>query len=230
MILSRFAHVCLLTILTGSLLPRAHADSDVLIVGDSIMQAVSRSLERELNRVAGLRATSYTAIGSGLARLDLFDWHKQLASLVEERKPGVVLIMMGANDNQPMRTDTGVVQFGTPEWKAEYGRRVGMAMDIMLQRGVSAVHWIELPDMRDARLQEDVTSMNAIVQAEANKRTAVTYQTSREILSRKPGEYSPYVVQPNGMPLDIRANDGIHLNRSGADHLTKALVPRIWKN
>jgi hypothetical protein len=220
--------ILIMGLLAGASAPQTHADSDVLIVGDSIMQAVSRSLERALNKEAGLNATSYTAIGSGLARLDLFDWHAQLATLMNERKPETVVIMMGANDNQPMRTENGIIRFGEPGWNEEYARRAGEAMDIMIRGGATAIYWIELPDMREERLQLDVTVINDVVKSEAEKRDEVTFQTSRGILSRKAGEYSPYIIQPNGMPLDIRSNDGVHLNRKGADHLVQALIKQIW--
>lgn len=205
------------------------APTRILIVGDSIMQAVSRSLERQLGRRPGFQAASYTHIGSGLARMDLFDWHEQISGLMEERRPELVLIMMGANDNQPMRVsgDT-ILRVGTDEWKQEYARRVGGAMEIMLSGGATQVHWLELPDMRDARLQEDVGMINQLVRAEAARRLGVTFQETRSLLSRTVGQYSPYVIQANGMPLDIRSGDGIHLNRQGADLLADHIVRRIW--
>lgn len=122
----------------------------VLILGDSIMQAVARSLERQLAGRPDIVAFSHTYIGTGLAQLDLYDWHERIQLLVAERNPDTVLIMMGANDNQPMRTDAGVTRPGEPAWEREYARRAGEAMDIMTRGGVSRIHWIELPDMRDA--------------------------------------------------------------------------------
>ena len=224
-----------LLISTGSMLAdpapaRGQSPStDVLIVGDSIMQAVSRSLERQLGRRTGFNAASYTHIGSGLARLDLFDWHEQIQTLMGQRRPGLVLVMMGANDNQPMRTNQGQqVQVGSREWEEEYARRAGKAMDIMLSGGARQIHWLELPDMRDSQLQRDVTTINRLVQTEADKRTQVTFQTTRSLLSRSAGQYSPYIIQSNGMPLDIRARDGVHLNRQGADFLAERIIDRIW--
>lgn len=205
----------------------AHANTHVLILGDSIMQAVARSLEREIGRRDGATAHAYTSIGTGLARMDLFDWHGQMEKLASEQKPAIVIIMMGANDNQPMRVEGDVIRPNEPGWAAEYARRAGEAMDIMIRGGAQKVVWVELPDMRDTRLQADVLMINGLVRQEAAKRPQVTFEESRGLLSRTPGTYSPYIIQANGMPLDIRAGDGIHLNRNGADLLAGHLISRI---
>lgn len=205
------------------------APKDVLVLGDSIMQAVARSFERQLGRHGGFQAASFTRIGSGLARLDVFDWHARIEQLAAERQPGLVLVMMGANDNQPMRTDGNeVVQTRTAAWEAEYAARIGRAMDILLEGGAAQIHWLELPDVRDAHLQQDIDTINQLIRAEAASRPAVTFQETRTVLSRTPGTYTAYVIQANGMPLNIRDRDGIHLNRAGADLLVTEMLARIW--
>lgn len=219
-------------LLSGNLnLAQGQSPQNILIMGDSIMQAVARSLERQISRQGGgVKANSYTHIGTGLARLDLFDWLAQIEQQVQTHQPDTVFIMMGANDNQPMQTSGGVVRPGDAAWEREYARRAGEAMDIMVRLGVRRIHWIELPDMREARLQNDVNTINRLVREEANKRQNVTFQESRSLLSRTPGEYSPYIIQANGMPLDIRAGDGIHLNRRGADFLAEQMIARTFGN
>lgn len=206
---------------------QAESGRRILLVGDSIMKAIARSLEREMADKEGVVVYSSVSISSGLARLDLFDWHTQIKTLVEEFKPDTVVIMMGANDNQPMKTLRNIVRFGTPEWAAEYGERVGKAMDLMIAGGVQRIFWLELPDMRDGRLQADVQVVNQIVAEQVRVRPAACYLEIRPWLSRTPGKFSPYIIQASGMPLEIRARDGIHLNRTGADFLAAKLVPLL---
>ncbi len=63
-------------VLTCSLLLTINADAaDVLIVGDSMMKAVARALKKECAKRT-LSTETLTSIGSGLARLDLLDWHQ----------------------------------------------------------------------------------------------------------------------------------------------------------
>lgn len=218
--------VGLLSVLTA----QAQETHTVLIMGDSIMRAVSRSLEREMTRVGGFTSFSLTSIGTGLARLDLYDWHEQMRKAVEEHKPDLVIIMMGANDNQAMHTGSQIVRPHTPEWDREYAKRVEKSIDILLQGGAREIHWVELPDMRDARLQADIERINQIVKDQCATHPSVIFEPVQALLSRKPGEYSPYVLQSNGMPLDIRSGDGVHLNRDGSDLLAKELVRRLTES
>jgi hypothetical protein len=209
---------------------RAEPARRVLIVGDSIMNLLARSMERALAGVPEIEATSFTSLGSGLARLDLFDWHGKIESLLREHRPDILVVMMGANDGQPMRTDAGVAAPDTPEWETEYARRVARVFDLAEAGGVKRVLWLELPDMREAKVQAHAERVNAIFRAEAARRPGVArFIETRPVLSREPGQFSLYILQRDGMPLEVRSRDGIHLNRQGADRLAEVIV-RLLKS
>lgn len=213
-------------LLTGA---TAHAGPKrVLIIGDSMMRIPAHSLERALSRVEGVETRSYTSLGSGLARLDVFDWMGKIDELTADFKPDITLVWFGTNDRQAIRTGDTVLQPTDPAWDDEYGRRVGQAMDKLLAKEGARVIWLELPDMREPKVAEDVTVINRIVKGEADKRKNVEFFPTRALLSRQPGTYSPYVIGPNGMPLQVRDADGVHLNRAGADRLADALVKHLF--
>lgn len=192
---------------------------NVLICGDSMMKAVSRSVVREMAKDPTIKIVDLVSIGTGLARLDLFDWHAQLQAGVAQ-KPVAAVLMMGANDNQPMKTADGtVVQQGTPAWSAEYGRRVGRAIEILQTGGVRTVIWLSLPDVRDKTLQKDVTEINRIVRQQTQAHPGATFVDTVPLFSPTPGTFSAYVIKKGGMPLQVRASDGVHLNPDGADML-----------
>ncbi len=224
----RFYLVLLAGWLLGGALAMAQP-SRVLILGDSMMRVTAHSTERQLGRMDGVESRAFTSLGSGLARLDIFDWMAKIDELVEEFKPEATLVWFGTNDRQALRTDDGVIQPGSDDWATEYGGRIGLAMDKLTALPGSRVLWLELPDMREARMQEDVDMINTIVQAEAEKRPAVTFFLTRPILSRRPGTYAPHVIGPTGMPLQIRDQDGVHLNRAGADRMAEAMTAELFK-
>lgn len=204
------------------------AKNGVLLLGDSMMKAISPALEQKFT-AAGWTVKSSTAIGTGLARLDLYDWMAQSATVAASAQADVAIIMMGANDNQPMRTDAGIVRHGSPEWQKEYSSRVARFVEALLKNGVKQVVWVELPAMRDDKLNTDVQGINAAARDAVTQCKQVWFET-RVILSKTPdGAYSAYVIQGNGMPLHIRAEDGIHLNRKGADWLGDRLLTAVQK-
>lgn len=202
----------------------ASAPQRVLILGDSMMRLLSHSLERELAKHPGVTATTFTSLGSGLARLDAFDWLGKMRSAMEETKADTVIVALGTNDKQALQMNGGgVFQPGDPTWAAEYARRVGAAMDILVRGGARQVIWMELPDMRVAKNQADAMEINAILRREAGTRAIRIFET-KSILSRKPGTFSPYLIGIDGMPLAVRDADGVHLSRAGADLMAAKLM------
>ena len=200
----------------------------VLIMGDSMMRLLSHSLERELAKHPGVTTTTFTSLGSGLARLDAFDWLGKMRSAMDEVKPDTVIVALGTNDKQALQADgSAVVQPGDPAWNTEYTRRVGAAMDILVRGGARQVFWMELPDMRVDRNQADAMEINAVFRQEAGMRPAIHIFETKSVLSRKPGTYSPYLIGRDGLPLAVRDADGVHLSRAGADLTAGKLTAAI---
>ncbi len=205
----------------------ADGSACVLICGDSVMKMLGMALERELAARPGVRVQTFTSIGSGLARLDLFDWPEQAASLIERERPDVVVVLIGSNDNQPMQTTAGMrLGDGTREWTDEYARRVGAFMDVLVAGNVKQALWLGLPDMREPNLQRHIEEANRIARAQIQARSRIAYFDTQRLLSREPGKFSSYVLGKNGMPIHVRAQDGIHLQRAGAEMLAREIV--VW--
>ena len=198
----------------------------VLLLGDSIMVQLGRSIERELAGRPGYKVTSFPSLGTGLARMDLFDWLKKIEEMTQDGLTDYLVMMIGINDKQAMRTDVAILQPYDNAWGTEYARRVGKAMDIMIKNKVKHIFWIELPDMRDQKLQNDVLQINAIIKKEADMRPGVVFMPCKQVLSRKPGTYSNYILQNDGMPLPVR-DGGVHLNRAGADLLADFIIAHM---
>ena len=225
------AVACVLSLVPGW--GRAAEKAPVLMIGDSMMRLLGIAMEKEL-KIAGIQpAASFTSLGSGLARMDAFDWFAKVESLVKEQRPATVVVTLGANDRQALKDLTGrVVNFGTPEWDKEYALRVGRIMDELIKGGANRIIWLLLPDMKDPVHQEYAVSVNALVakeaSAEARKEKVVLFDM-RPLLSRKPGTFSLYMMSSNGEALTVRDVDGVHLSSVGAQRVAQAIVKTYWK-
>lgn len=222
--------LCVLSILCAAAWAQAEGTPPkrVLIIGDSMMRITAHALELELSKQPGVEARSFTSLGSGLARLDIFDWIAKINELVAEFKPDATIVWFGANDRQPMKTNGGVIRPGAPEWDVEYSRRVGEAMDLLAPADGTRVIWLELPNMREPSIQNDVNAINQLVAAETQKRTRVELMPTRTLLGRKVDAYSPYIIGERGMPVQVRDNDGVHLSRPGADLLAAHIAQHLY--
>ena len=93
-----------------SLAAAVHADGPekVLIIGDSMMRIPAHAIKLELKGKEGVAAKDHTSLGSGLARLDAYDWMGKIDELLKEFQPDAAVVWFGTNDRQPMKTDVQV--------------------------------------------------------------------------------------------------------------------------
>lgn len=208
----------------------AEESAPVLSIGDSMMRLLGTELDKEFKK-QDIKSSSHSSLGSGLARLDAFDWKAKSVSLMAETQAKVVIVTFGANDDQVLMDPQGQkVLTGTPEWNTEYGRRVGEIMDLLIAGGAKHVVWLTLPDMKAKKLQESATKINTIFKAEADKRPdqVILFQTA-PVLTAKPGKFVSYVMSSSGTPITVRDPDGVHLSTDGARRMAEALAIAFWK-
>lgn len=208
------------------------AQSPVLLIGDSMMRLPARALERDLAKLPDVAVASFASIGTGLARLDAFDWLAKIDELCAAHRPKTAVVALGANDRQPMMVEhVGLVQPGTPEWDAEYAARVGRAMDRLLAGGCEKIIWLQLPPMREPVVAEFARRLNDLVAAQAAQRPqVVAHDFSALVADRRTGGYTDRRMDPlTAAAIAVRDADGIHLAPDGARLLAEALIKEYWK-
>lgn len=201
----------------------------VLIIGDSMMRVTAHALTLALDKHPEVTTKSQTSLGSGLARLDAYDWMEKIDDLVKDFNPDMSVVWFGTNDRQALKTDMGIVNIADPGWEFEYSRRIGEVMDKLTVTKGAQVIWLELPVMRDADITANVDIVNRLAKVEAGKRDAVTYYTTRNLLGRKADTYSANIISPQGKMIQLRATDGVHLSRAGADRIAEAVEKDLYK-
>jgi hypothetical protein len=205
--------------------PTAAVPLRLWIIGDSMAQVFGQSLVNASVDSGVVAATLDYRISTGLTRPDYFDWPAEVADRLPTLDPEVVVAMFGANDAQGLILDGSAVPYGTPAWRAEYGRRVGALMD-QLTAGGRPVLWVSQPPMRSASFSQKMRELDAIYRREASRRPAVTFVDSTPVLGDDAGEWTPYLPGSNGQTL-ARQADGIHLSRAGGDRLADVVLARI---
>jgi uncharacterized protein len=207
--------------------------SPVLMIGDSMMRLPGPAMERELSRLPGVQAATFSGIGTGLARLDAFDWLAKIDELCAEHQPKVAVVALGANDRQPMLLSAGggLVHPGTPEWDVEYARRVGQAMDRLAAGGCEQIIWLQLPPMRDAVVDAFARRINDLVAEAARSHPAVVvHDFTALVADRRTGGYTERIMDPmTAAATRVRDPDGIHLTPDGSRMLATALVREYWR-
>lgn len=206
--------------------PSPENPAKVYIVGDSDAGTFGPYLQELLDGTLIADTELNYKVSSGLARPDFFNWPAELESTLPEVDPDVVVVTFGGNDSQGLSTPEKPTNFiiGDPvsneaEWSEEYQRRAGEVMDLLLENDRKVI-WVGIPNDDN----DDVTARLAIqdraVKAAAAERPGVVFVDTWARFSGRDGNWAEFVVDPrDGIGKDVRADDGFHLNVTGAEIL-----------
>ena len=209
-------------------LPQASAARPrvVALAGDSVMAVgLAAQLQRDLapyrDSIVTLKA--YRS-ATGLARPEVFDWHREYPLMLEQRKPDVVIVAIGANDGQGFVDDGKVKAFGSPEWQAVYTRRVEEYL-AMLARDGAVVLWLQLPPMKAAKFNARMEAINEIARAAVARQPRAIWWNPMARIADADGQFREFGLRADGQKtVRLREADGIHLSDEGAGLITPDLV------
>jgi hypothetical protein len=199
-------------------------DSLVITPGYAIVRAAGASAAMETLGVDGRVAT-------GLTRPDVFNWFREIRSQLATRKPNVVVLAFGGNDDKAYMTGlpdgVSIGRFGDGAWQKEYRRRVRALFDAAERAGAHTV-WIGLPQTRNAEQTARFDVVNAAVAAEANRRQdSVTYLDTYLLFAGRDGGFAEAIAGPTGDSVKVRASDGVHFERAGGDMIAREVLKAL---
>jgi uncharacterized protein len=187
----------------------------LLFAGDSLIGNVATGFTRAVRAEARLAISVEYQVATGLARPDVLSWPAHLAGVLAEVDPEVVVLMFGGNDDQDLETEHGRAGLLSEPWRLEYGRRIGLMMDLAATEGRQVV-WLGIPAVRRDRLEEARLVMNDLARAEAGLRLRATYLDPDPVLA--PDGYAPDLGGTR-----VREHDGVHITITGGELLAPAV-------
>jgi hypothetical protein len=194
--------------------------------GDSLAAGPSWAVFDAATATGVITPMAEYQVGTGLVRAEYWDWTRHVDAVLRARDPDVAVFMVGANDNQPLAIDGISYPAGSPEWLAEYRRRVAATMDVLARHGRTAI-WIGMPPMRDPAFSAAMSVVNGVFAEEAAAH-GVTYVDAYSLFSPpgQPGVYIDAVPTAVG-PVPVRLDDGIHLNVDGSRYVATVVLNEL---
>jgi hypothetical protein len=214
----------------ASFAPTAAKPLRLWVGGDSLAAGPSWAVFEAARATGVVKPLAEYQVGTGLVRNEFWDWPKHMDAVVRARDPQVSVFMVGANDDQPVEVDG--TSYGPPDahWVAEYRRRVGQVMTTLTAGGRRLV-WIGMPPMQDLAYSQSMGLLDRIMEQEASEHRRVRYIDAWAMFSAAgaPGTYAQSVPDESGNLVNMRLDDGIHLNVEGSQRLARAVLAEIAK-
>jgi hypothetical protein len=198
----------------------------IFLAGDSLMIEVGHAFTRKSESVASIDLYRINKVSSGFVNPDFYDWPKQLRETVAEYKPMVTVMMFGGNEKVPMDINGTKVQPFTPEWNAEYIKRITEAIKISTDAGAIVI-WVGMPIMRSDKFSETARTLNGMFEQVCEANPDAYYLDAYALFSDADGKYSAYLPDSSGEMQLVREDDGIHFTAAGGDRVVEALMDML---
>ena len=185
----------------------------ILVLGD----ALGGGLGAGLSRVAEARGDYEVSLRfneeSGLARPEVYDWAATVPKILESNAYDVIVVMLGANDRQVIRSGAERLAFNSEGWVAAYGAQLDQLLD-RLQASGARILWAGPPPMKDPEYDAAVAAISALQKVRVEAR-GFTFIDMREKLSKPGGGYTETAEDTSGTIIRVRGRDGISFFKAG---------------
>ena len=191
----------------------ASAAPKVLLTGDSLMENVGDELQAALE-ARGASVALDAQPGSGIA-IPVLDWVAYARAQVDAVAPQATVMFNGAGDSVPL--DVGDGRYADccgPAWRRAYAARAAQMMRAYRRDG-GRVFWLTVPLPRNPKYVGVISAVNRSVK-DAARRSGARVTVVDLVPALSPGRFRRS-VRWRGRTRVVRAGDGIHLTRAGAD-------------
>ncbi len=191
----------------------------VMIFGDSIGVQLGQGVKMAFAANPELTVNIKAKAETGLVNTSERDWVKSVREAMTGTEPvDMAIMMIGANDNQPLRDDTGQAQDPlTDKWREIYVKRIDDIVNAVRDRKIPLV-WVGMPVMKSEKLTARMLAFNDIYR-ERVQRAGMTYIDIWEAFSDETSHYTPNGPDVAGQSVKIRAADGVHFTEAGSRKL-----------
>lgn len=205
----------------------------IAFVGDSMADGLWQGVTRVIAKNACLKplidTQRFGQNGTGLTRLDKFNWPREVLSIGKRYKADIYVVSMGLNDRNPIIDPDGRdAQYRSEQWPEVYREKI----DKLLKNATSmkaSVVWLGIPSLRDAGAEKEAKEKNALY-AEAIKALndpSLLYVEPWRIKPEGDDPFATYGPGEDGKLIALRTADGSHFTPAGYDILGAYLFPKI---
>jgi hypothetical protein len=185
----------------------------VLVVGDFIASGLAWGLDQAFADEPRVAIVDRTDGPSGFVRNDVTDWAAKIPEILTAEAPDVVVVELGANDRQSIRTKDARLTMRSDAWNAAYQQRVERFL-VALQSYGKPVYWVGAPPLKSADANGDVIFLNALFKDKVDA-LAVNFVDVWDGFADEEGKFIARGPDIDGQARTLRASDGINFTKAG---------------
>lgn len=189
----------------------------VLVIGDFMAGGLAEALQENFVQNANVRVLDRTNGSSGFVRQDVYNWPKEIGSIIDAEKPAAIVVMMGSNDRQSMQVAGSQESPRSDAWTKEYQLRTSALGETIEARKVPLL-WVSVPAFKSPKMTSDMLAFNTIFKASAEAGGGQFVDVWDGFVDEN-GQFVTTGPDVNGQPVRLRGRDGINLTSAGKEKL-----------
>jgi hypothetical protein len=194
--------------------PKVEPSTYVMVFGDAWAELAGQGLTEVFDDVPEVDVSRKTRGDGGLVRIDASDWPKIIEEAAGKvQKPTIAVVMMGANDRQPIREGETSHEVLSERWRQVYTERVDSVVRAFRDRNIPLV-WIGAPPAKNEKASADLIAMNEIYRDRV-ERAGGTYVDIWPGFVDDDNRYTASGPNIAGDVVRLRNNDGVNFTRAG---------------
>ena len=197
----------------ADILPKDPNAKKILVVGDFEADGIAWGLDQTYASEPKIAIVDDANTNSGLVRDDVYDWNAELPKLLNQEKPDIVVVALGANDRQNMKIGNTRAPPHTDPWEQAYTQRIKSLADTLKVYG-RPFFWAGAPPMRQSASSRDMTYLNGFFDSAVSE-AGGTFVDIWNGFTDDNGAYISSGPDVDGQLRALRAGDGINFTRAG---------------
>jgi uncharacterized protein len=185
----------------------------ILVIGDGLAGGLGNGMMRMAEADPGFEVLNRFNESSGLARPEVYDWAAAIPKIVENAPVDAIVVLVGLNDRQGIRSGNIRYVFKGPDWEKAYVASVDRVLVAAKQAGAKTF-WVSLPPMENKVFDGDMQYLNSLHKT----RVAAVgghYVDVRPFFVGADGSFIDRGPDETGNERKIRERDGIKFMKAG---------------
>ncbi len=197
----------------------------ILVIGDSIAGGLAAGMVRVAAGDDTIQIVSRFNESSAIARPDVYDWAAAIPKIMEGKEFTGVVVLIGLNDRQDIRTANGRLTFNTPQWTAAYQANADAIVDALKAQNVK-VFWLSEQPMGDPAYDADMKLVSALQKDRVVAKGGI-YIDTRPELSNPDGSFMDFGPDETGAVKKLRQRDGVTFLKQGNNKFGQIILAAV---
>ena len=197
----------------------------ILVIGDSMAGGLGAGMTRVAQGETDIQIVNRFNESSAITRPDVYDWAAAIPKIMDGKNFNAVVVLIGINDRQDIRSANGRLKFNTPEWIAAYQTNIDAIASALAAQNVK-VFWLGEPPMADAAYDADMKLVTSLQKARVVAKGA-TFIDTRPAFSNPDGSYMEFGPDDKGEVKRLRQRDGVTFLKQGNSKFGQVILAAI---